>query len=137
MVNSGEQTTPQPAAPDWLTIARDAFVGSTNYFDNSIRFDIEQDIRQFQSVHPAGSKYLTDTFRARSHFFRPKTRSAIRKGEATAAEALFATEDVLSVAAEDDENPVQQALSRGDDGDPAISPHQDHPVVSAGRGVLP
>lgn len=109
MIDTNEQTTPQPAAPDWLTIARDAFVGSTNYFDNSIRYDIEQDIRQFQSVHPAGSKYLTDTFRARSHFFRPKTRSAIRKGEATAAEALFATEDVLSVAAEDDENPVQQA----------------------------
>ena len=108
-VDPGGATTPQPAVPDWLTIARDAFVGSTNYFDNSIRYDIEQDIRQFQSVHPAGSKYLTDTFRARSHFFRPKTRSAIRKGEATAAEALFATEDVLSVAAEDDENPVQQA----------------------------
>jgi dihydrodipicolinate reductase len=46
-------------------------------------------------VHPAGSKYLTDTFRARSHFFRPKTRSAIRKGEATAAEALAQGVDVF------------------------------------------
>ena len=45
----------QPAVPDWLSIARDAFVGSTNYFDNSIRVDIEQDIRQFQSVRPVGS----------------------------------------------------------------------------------
>ena len=40
-VDPGGTTTPQPAAPDWLTIARDAFVGSTNYFDNSIRYDIE------------------------------------------------------------------------------------------------
>lgn len=99
----------QAGAPDWLTIARDAFVGSTTYFDNSIRFEIEQDIRQFQSVFPMGSKYLSDTYRARSHFFRPKTRATIRKGEATAAEALFATEDVLSITPEDDEDQVQQA----------------------------
>ena len=44
----------QPAVPDWLSIACDAFVGSTNYFDNSIRYDIKQDIRLFPSVHPAG-----------------------------------------------------------------------------------
>ena len=47
--------------PEWLTIARDAFFGSTNYFDNSIRVDIEQDIRQFQSGRPVGSSpYLID-----------------------------------------------------------------------------
>jgi hypothetical protein len=95
--------------PDWMTLARHAFEGSTFYFDSSIRRDIEQDIRQFQSVHPAGSKYLSDAFRSRSSFFRPKTRSAIRRGEATAAEALFTNDDVVSLKPEDDESDIQQA----------------------------
>ena len=45
--------------PEWLTIARDAFVGSTSYFDNSIRVDIEQDIRKFRSERPVDSSPYT------------------------------------------------------------------------------
>lgn len=95
------------AQGDWLRIAREAFDGSTFYFDSSIRRDIEQDIRQFQNVHPAGSKYLSDAYRARSTFFRPKTRSAIRKGEAKAAEAFFSTNDVVSIKAENEDDEVE------------------------------
>jgi hypothetical protein len=60
-------------------------------------------------VHPQGSKYLSDAYRARSKFFRPKTRAAVRKNEAIAAEAFFQTEDVVSVTAPDDDDPAQQA----------------------------
>ena len=96
-------------APDFLQIAREAFSSSTTYFDSSIRAKVERNIRQFQGVHPVGSKYHSDAYRGRSRLFRPKTRSSIRKNESVAAEALFSTNDVISVSAQDDANPEQQA----------------------------
>jgi hypothetical protein len=94
-------------APDWLTLARDAYTASTSYFDASIRQQIEADLRQSQGQHPVGSKYLAD--KSRSRLFRPKTRATIRKNEAVAAEAFFATQDVVQIAAENDNDPLQQA----------------------------
>jgi hypothetical protein len=66
-------------------------------------------LRQFQGLHPQGSKYLSDAYRARSKFFRPKTRAAVRKNEAIAAEALFQTTDVVSITPMDDDNQAQLA----------------------------
>lgn len=98
------------AAPiDWLGMARHAYDASTTWFDASVRRDIEQDIRQFQGAHPAGSKYHAESYRARSRLFRPKTRTAIRKNEAIAAEAFFTTDDVISVKPVDDSDPRQRA----------------------------
>lgn len=94
---------------DYLSLAKEAYTTSTNYFDASIRRQVEAAIRQFQGVHPAGSKYHSDTYKSRSRLFRPKTRSTIRKNEAVAAEALFSTNDVVAISAEDDSNPKQQA----------------------------
>lgn len=93
--------------PDWLTLARDAYTASTAYFDSSIRQQIEADLRQSQGQHPTGSKYLAD--KGRSRLFRPKTRATIRKNEAQAAEAFFSTNDVVAIAPEDDNDPVQKA----------------------------
>lgn len=94
---------------DFLQMAREAFTTSTTFFDASIRPQVESGIRQFQGIHPTGSKYHSETYKARSRLFRPKTRTTIRKNEATGAEALFSTNDVVSVTAEDDSNPMQQA----------------------------
>lgn len=94
---------------DYLQMAREAFTTSTTFFDGSIRPQVESAIRQFQGVHPSGSKYHSDTYKARSRLFRPKTRTTIRKNEAVGAEALFSTKDVVSVTPEDDSNPMQQA----------------------------
>lgn len=94
---------------DWEKLAREAYTSSTNYFDASIRRQIEGDLRQFQGLHPAGSKYLADSNKARSKLFRPKTRTTIRKNEAVAAEAFFSTTDAVAVTAEDDNDPIQQA----------------------------
>jgi hypothetical protein len=92
-----------------LQLAKDAYSASTTYFDASIRKQVENDIRQFQGQHPLGSKYLSDSYRARSRLFRPKTRSAVRKHEAVAAEAFFSTRDVVSVEPQDESNDVQAA----------------------------
>lgn len=94
---------------DWMRLAREAYTASTTYFDASIRPGIEQDLRQFQGQHPTGSKYLHESYRSRAKVFRPKTRSTIRKNEAIAAEALFSTNDVVAVSAQDDSDPVKQA----------------------------
>lgn len=104
-----EQTTGQPI--DWLEMARDAYSTSTTYFDSSVRADIERDLRQFQGKHPSGSKYDSEAYRGRSKLFRPKTRSTIRKNEAVAAEALFSNQDVLSITAENANDPLQTAAA--------------------------
>lgn len=96
-------------ARDWLSLARDAYSGSTQYFDSSIRRQIEQDIRQFNSEHAQGSKYLHESYRTRSRLFRPKTRATIRKNEAIAAEALFSTTDLISITAQDESDEIQRA----------------------------
>lgn len=95
----------------WLRLARDAFSSASTYFDTAVRSRIIQDIRQFQGEHPEGSKYFTDAYRLRSKLFRPKTRAAIRKNEATAAAAFFATEDVVAVRPEDDDDDLHRAAA--------------------------
>lgn len=110
----GDQGTYLPAPlpleeAEFTRLARESYEASTNYFDSSVRKLILDDLRQFQGLFPTGSKYLSDAYRARSKFFRPKTRSAVRRNEAVAAEAFFQTQDVVSVTAHDPDNPVQLA----------------------------
>jgi hypothetical protein len=93
----------------WVERARDAESSSSSFFDTNVRNRIIQDVRQFQSEHPEGSKYFTDAYRLKSRLFRPKTRTAIRKNEAIGAAAYFSTEDVTSVRAVDDNDPLSQA----------------------------
>lgn len=97
--------------PDWLQLARDSYSVSTQYFDASVRPEVEAAIRQFQGVHGPGSKYSSDAYRGRSRLYRPKTRATIRKNEATAAEALFSTYDVINLRPEDDTNPMAHVCS--------------------------
>ena len=92
-----------------LELARDAYSGSSSYFDANVRTRIEQDIRRFQSRFPSGSKYMSDGYKTRSRIFRPKTRGTIRKNEAVAAEAFFSTLDMVSITPSDETNIQQQA----------------------------
>lgn len=92
----------------WLELARDAFSTSNTYFDSNIRAQVERDLRAFQSQHAPGSKYLSDAYKARSRIYRPKTRTAIRKNEAIAAEAFFSTIDVVNCLPDNEGNPAQR-----------------------------
>ena len=103
------QATSTTADRDYLALACDAFTSSTTFFDSSIRIPVEAALRQFQGVHPLGSKYHTDAYRSRSRLFRPKTRTSVRKNEAVASEAFFSTNDVVDISAEDEDNPIQRA----------------------------
>src|ERR1035437_9834125 len=95
--------------PRALQIARDAFRGSTDYWNANIRPQVERDLRAFQGRHSADSKYSSDAYKGRSKLFRPKTRSTIRKNEAIAAEAFFSTMDAVSVTPENELDDMQQA----------------------------
>ncbi len=97
------------SSSDWLQITQSAFKDGRAYFDAGVRNEIEKDVRQFQGLHPLGSKYMSDAYKSRSRFFRPKTRSVIRKNEAVAAAAFFSNTDVVEIAAWDDSDPTQQA----------------------------
>lgn len=111
-VNDGQTSEGEnqaPAGPDWLQLASEAYDGSTSYLDTNYRAQWERNIRQFRSQHPLGSRYLSDTWKHKSRFFRPKTRTAVRKAEAAAAAALFSTADVVDIEAVDDNDERQQA----------------------------
>ena len=90
---------------EWLALSRDAFRSSTDYFEASIKFQLEKNVSHFRSHHAPGSKYYSENYRYRSKIFRPKIRSAVRKHEAAAAAAYFATSDAVHITAEDDSDP--------------------------------
>lgn len=97
------------ADSDWLAITQNAFKDGRDYFNAGPRLELEHDVRQFQGMHPLNSKYLAESYRARSRFFRPKTRATIRRNEAVAASALFSNYDVVEIGAWDESSKVQVA----------------------------
>jgi hypothetical protein len=102
------ETGAKPAAKDpWLKMAQDAYSRSTTYFENNYRKQWEDNLRMFQSKHPRDSKYMSEAYKYRSRIFRPKSRSVVRKNEATAALAFFSNPDVVSIDPVDEENQAQ------------------------------
>lgn len=63
----------------------------------------------YRSQHIVNSKYNSWKYRTRSKLFRPKTRAAVRKANAAATAALFSTEDVVSITAENDQDDMARA----------------------------
>lgn len=84
----------------WLSVARDAFETSEDWFEAALRNDFERNISHFQGKHAPGSKYYSPQYKYRAKGFRPKTRTVVRKNEAMAATALFATRNVVNIAPE-------------------------------------
>ena len=97
---------------DYLRLAKDAYASSTTFLDSNHRGRWEDAIRMFHSQHPRNSKYNSEAFKYRSRIFRPKSRSVVRKHEATAAMAFFSNLDVLSVSPVDgtDEKQIASAI---------------------------
>lgn len=97
---------------DWMRLAKEAYSSSTSYLDTNHRARWEDAIRMFHSQHPRKSKYNSESFKYRSRIFRPKSRSVVRKHEATAAMAFFSNLDVVSVSPVDgnDEKQVASAI---------------------------
>lgn len=90
-------------------LGREVWDASTNWINSGRRARWNDSLRAFQNMHASGSKYLSGDYRFRSTLYRPKSRTMVRRGEASTASAFFANEDVVSITAEDDDNPQQQA----------------------------
>jgi hypothetical protein len=81
---------------NWLQLARENYQVSQNWFDISVRRRLENNLAHTYGRHAGGSKYYSPDYDKRSKFFRPKTRTMLRKQEATCALALFSTADVIA-----------------------------------------
>jgi hypothetical protein len=90
--------------PDWNNRAMDALEMSTTYLDQNYRKQWDDSLRAFNNMHPADSRYNSETFKKRSNLYVPKVRSVIRKNEAAAAAAFFSNMDRTSI----------QGLNQGD-----------------------
>lgn len=106
-LEDGYESSASPKDYDYLNRARQAFRSSDDWFDKSLRHEIEKDIDLFHSRHPAGSKYHDESYGKRSQLFRPKTRAAVRKLEAAISAAFFSTQDAVDCQAFNPNNPVE------------------------------
>jgi hypothetical protein len=83
---------------DWLGVVSEAYKNSTTYLDANYRKQWEKNVSNFRSKHPSGSRYYSDGYKFRSKIFRPKIRAAGRRTEAAFAEALFSTNEIITLA---------------------------------------
>jgi hypothetical protein len=97
---------------DWEILARDAYHASTNWLNASRRSAWGDSLRMFQGRHVSGSKYHSSDYRYRTRLFRPKTRSVVRKNEAATAQAFFSTNNIVSVHAQNEDDPAQLASAK-------------------------
>jgi hypothetical protein len=63
----------------------------------------------YRNEHNYRSKYAHKNYSARSRLFIPKTRSAVKNKLVAIRAALFSTDDAVTITAEDDTDPDQQA----------------------------
>ena len=96
---------------DLLGIVGQAMTISREYQTRTIERPLARAYRAWQNQHAEGSKYLGPAWKGRSRLFVPKTRSAVRKNLATAASALFSTEDVVNLAPTFEDDPQQAATA--------------------------
>lgn len=94
---------------DFYMAAVQAISTGQSHLANGVRARWIASQQAYNNKHFDGSKYNSKRFRGRTHLFRPKTRGAVRSIMQTAANALFANPDVVSISAGDDQDPIQRA----------------------------
>jgi len=95
-----------------LKMAQEAASQAQTYVQQTVRAYWARSYKAFHNKHFEGSKYHSPEYRGRSKLFRPKTRTAVFKKMATAAQALYATSDVIAVAAQDEADDYQVASAQ-------------------------
>lgn len=92
-----------------LARAQEAHRQSQDFYQANHAANWERSYKAFRNEHFRGSKYNAPEFRNRSKVYRPKTRSAVRKALTNVVNALFANPEAVTIAAQDESNPVQRA----------------------------
>lgn len=112
----GEDFAPQSVmTPDedkvWIARFKSSLKSSKEHQTTKLQTAWSRNYRAFANRHFTGSKYDTYRYRSRSHLFKPKTRAAVRKNDATAAQSMFSTEDVVSITAERPSDKLQASTA--------------------------
>ena len=91
----------------WLIAkANEIYTTSTDYLDANITNQWERNLSHFNSEHAPGNKLSNKNFK-RSRIFRPKTRTMTKASEAALTNAMFSTQDIIDIQAEDATNSDQ------------------------------
>ena len=93
---SGEQSNGSEYATI-LQMARQCLSDSVNYLDTAHRSQIERNIANYQSRHPAGSKFYSPAYKHRAKQFIPKTKAASMRRDAAISFAFFSTSNATSI----------------------------------------
>lgn len=96
----------------WVDCFKAALKSARDHQQNKLETAWARNYRAFANRHFNGSKYDTYKYRNRSKLFKPKTRAAVRKNDATAAASMFSTEDVVSITAERASDKLQATTAR-------------------------
>lgn len=92
---------------DWLRMARNAYESSESWLQVNQRAIWSRNFAHYRSEHAPDSPVLADANKHRAKHFYPKTRTLVRDIQAAAAEAYFASSDVVILEAEDQDDPIQ------------------------------
>ena len=96
---------------EWVRRFKSALNAANNDQSSKLTTSWARNYRAYNNRHFGGSKYESLKYRNRSKLFKPKTRSAVRKNNATAAASLFSTDDVVSITPERAGDRLQQATA--------------------------
>jgi len=110
-----KSATSAPASADdkyWIDCFKQAMKVSEDHYNTKLHTAWSRNYRAVQNRHFNGSKYDTFKYKNRSKLFKPKTRAAVRKNDATAAASLFSTEDVVSITPERASDKLQATTAR-------------------------
>jgi len=92
---------------DWVSMARNAYNSSESWLQVNQRATWARSLAHYRSEHAPDSPILAEANRHRSKHFWPKTRTLVRDIQAAAAAAYFASQDVVVIEGEDQDNKEQ------------------------------
>lgn len=92
-----------------LQMAKEADRASRTYYEQNVRSAWDRSYKAFRNEHAGNSKYRSREWAGRSKVYRPKTRTMVKKAKQVAAQALFATNNVVNIGAGNEADPRQRA----------------------------
>lgn len=110
--NAPHETPAAEPAIDFLKLVGEAEAQGGRFMLDQIKNSWDRSYKAFHNRHFEGSKYKSNEYKGRSKIFRPKTRSAVRKANASAASALFSTRDAVSCTPGNEGDPRQRASAK-------------------------
>lgn len=108
---AGTPSERKPGGYDFLHAVGVAEQQAMRYMQQTNRRAWTTAYHAFHNEHFPGSKFNSTDWRARSHFFKPKTRSAVRKDMAAVAASLFGTMDAINCSPGDEGDARQRGAA--------------------------